>query len=322
MWQKSFAWVSALSLALLFSLLFLLPGCGVNNKGPIADRKIDVVTTTGMITDIVQIVGGERVSVTGLMGPGVDPHSYDATEGDGIKMTMADVIFYNGLHLEGKMGEVFEEKGKRTRAVAVTAKMDPKRDLRDAPADYGAPHDPHVWFDVELWMKAVECVRDTLIDMDPTHAEIYRTNASKYLDQLKELHQYVLAQAEKVPQQHRVLITAHDAFYYFGRKYGFEVHGLQGVSTVDQTSPLALDKLARLIAAHRVPAIFIEDSVAPTGIEAVIKAVKSNSGFEVKLGGKLYSDAMGYPNTPSGNYIGMVKHNINTIVNALAPEKK
>jgi manganese/zinc/iron transport system substrate-binding protein len=299
-------------------VLALLPGCKPADKGPIAERKIDVVTTIGMITDVVQKVGGERVTVNGLMGPGVDPHQYEASEGDLEKMVTADVIFYNGLHLEGQMGEVFQQMGRRTRTVAVTDRLDAKRDLRTVAEGHEGSHDPHVWFDVSLWMKAVEQVRDTLIDMDPTHAALYQDNASKYLAELAELHEYVKTQAAKISPGQRVLITAHDAFYYFGNAYGFEVRGLQGVSTATEAGARDRRELARFIAQHRVPAIFLETSVPDRNIESVIETVRKDHGFEVKLGGKLYSDALGDPGTPQGTYVGMVRHNIDTIVKALA----
>ncbi len=281
----------------------------------LSQRPIGVVTTIGMITDIVQNVGGERVAVQALMGPGVDPHLYKASEGDVIRLAGADVVFYNGLHLEARMGKVFERMHGRIRAVAVTDRID--RDLLFKwEGESEGSHDPHVWFDVTLWMKAVEQVRDTLIDMDPDHAAVYETNAGRYLAQLGELHHYVKARAAQVPREQRVLITAHDAFNYFGRAYGFEVRGLQGISTAAEAGIANLEDLARFIARRRIQAIFIESSVPERNIEAVQEAVRAR-GFTVHIGGELYSDAMGDPGTPEGTYIGMVRHNIDTIVDAL-----
>lgn len=303
-----------------FCVLGLL-GCGSGtnerSSADLAGRNIRVVTTIGMITDIVQQVGGDRVEVSGLMGPGVDPHLYKASEGNVSKMERADVVFYNGLHLEGQMGEVFERMQKRVKTVAVTSRLDPKEDVRPAPPGFEGTHDPHVWFDVRLWMKAVECVRDTLAEMDPSHAETYRGNASRYLSELKTLHGYVKEQAERVPKPQRVLITAHDAFYYFGHAYGFEVRGLQGVSTATEPGVADVQELARFIAERRIGAIFVESSVPKREIEAVQAAVKAK-GFGVEVGGELFSDAMGDKGTPEGTYIGMVRHNIDTIVRALA----
>jgi manganese/zinc/iron transport system substrate-binding protein len=280
----------------------------------LSERPIRVVTTIGMITDIVQIVGGERVQVTGLMGPGVDPHLYKASEGDVIRMAAADVVFYNGLHLEAKVGEVFERMGGRVKTVAVTDTID--RAVLLAPPEFEGAYDPHVWFDVTLWMKAVERVRDALIEMDPEHAELYRANAENYLAELNALDGYVRSQARRVPEEQRVLITAHDAFNYFGRAYGFEVRGLQGISTAAEAGTADLRTLADFIAERRIPAIFVESSVPQRNIEAVQAAVRSR-GFDVQIGGELFSDAMGSPGTPEGTYSGMVRHNIDTIVGAL-----
>jgi manganese/zinc/iron transport system substrate-binding protein len=268
-----------------------------------------------MIADIVENVGGERVEVTALMGPGVDPHLYKASEGDVIELQGADVIFYNGLHLEAQMGDVLErlnEFGIKT--VAVTDQID--RSLLQAPPQFQGNYDPHVWFDVTLWMKAVEQVRETLVELDPASRSRYEVNAEAYLAELAELHQYVLDQASLIPPDQHVLITAHDAFNYFGRAYGFEVRGLQGISTEAQAGTADVQALAKFIAERQIPAIFVESSVPQRNIEAVQAAVRAR-GFEVKIGGSLFSDAMGSEGTPEGTYLGMVRHNIDTIVAAL-----
>lgn len=280
-------------------------------------NPLRVVTTTGMITDIVRIVGGDRVTVTGLMGPGVDPHLYKASERDVIRLIEADVIFYNGLHLEAKLGDVLEKLSKRRRVVAVTDAI--PRELLLKPEQFEGNYDPHVWFDVSLWRYAVMQVRDTLIDMDPANAAGYAARASAYLAELDHLHAYVHEQAARVPPERRVLITAHDAFNYFGRAYGFEVRGLQGISTVAEAGAGDLRALADFIVARQIPAIFVESSVSPRTIEALQAAVRDR-GFSVTIGGRLFSDAMGDPGTPEGTYIGMVRHNINTIVSALLGE--
>jgi manganese/zinc/iron transport system substrate-binding protein len=279
---------------------------------------IQAVATIGMITDVVQIVGGERVSVTGLMGPGIDPHLYKASEGDVARLANADVIFYNGLHLEAQLAEVLERMQDRTRTVAVTEGID--RSVLLSPPEFQGAFDPHVWFDVTLWMKAVESVRDTLVEMDPEGADLYAQNTTQYLAELEELHQYVLSQAERVPEDKRVLITAHDAFNYFGRAYGFEVRGLQGISTATEVSTADVQALAGFILEREIPALFVESSVPQRTIEAVQAAVRSQ-GFEVQIGGQLYSDAMGDPGSPEGTYTGMVRHNIDTIVSALLGEE-
>lgn len=302
----------------LLVLALLLAGCSdetAASNDDLSQRPIKVVTTIGMITDIVQNIGGERVEVEGLMGPGVDPHLYKASEGDVGRLGEADLVFYGGLHLEAQMARVLERIADyNIKTIAVTDYID--RSLLLAPPEFAGNYDPHVWFDVTMWMKAAERVRDTLIEVDPTHADTYRNNAERYLAELTELHEYVQTQAERVPAEQRVLITAHDAFNYFGRAYGFEVRGLQGISTESEASTNDVQELAAFIAERQIPAIFVESSVPQRTIEAVQAAVQSQ-GFDVQIGGQLFSDAMGNPGTPEGTYAGMVRHNIDTIVNAL-----
>jgi manganese/zinc/iron transport system substrate-binding protein len=285
----------------------------------LSQRKIRVVTTIGMITDIVANVGGERVEVTGLMGPGVDPHLYKASAGDVTRLSKADMIFYNGLHLEAKMAEVLENMQRTVKTAAVTEKID--RSLLLAPPEFAGAYDPHVWFDVTLWMKAVERVRDALIEIDANSASTYQENTKKYLAKLEDLHTYVKTQAEKAPKNQRALVTAHDAFNYFGRAYGFEVRGLQGISTATEAGTADVQALVEFIVKRRIPAMFVESSVPRRSIEAVQEAVKAK-GFSVEIGGQLFSDAMGDPGTPEGAYIGMVKHNIDTIVKSLTPKSQ
>jgi manganese/zinc/iron transport system substrate-binding protein len=281
------------------------------------EGKLHVVTTIGMIQDVVQNVGGERVAATGLMGPGVDPHLYKASEGDVRKLFRADVIFYGGLHLEARMGEVLEEMGERVRTVAVSEAIPVAR--RQAPVDFSSQYDPHVWFDVRLWAMTVDTIAATLAAVDPAHAAEYRANARAYRAELDALDRYVRAQALRVPEEKRVLITAHDAFSYFGRAYGFEVRGLQGISTAAEAGTADVQELARFIADRRIPAVFVESSIPRRTIEAVQEAVRAR-GYDVQIGGSLYSDAMGTRGTPDGTYAGMVRHNIDTIVAALLRE--
>lgn len=297
--------------------LTLLTGIGCDGKrqpDAATTGKLTVVTTIGMITDIVRNVGGTHVEVTGLMGPGVDPHLYKATAGDVARLTSARLIFYNGLHLESKMGEILAKMTGNTKTVAVTDDVDKAHLL--TPPEFEGQYDPHLWFDVTLWMKTVEKVRNTLIEIDPGHQADYEANAERYLAELAELHQYVKTQAEKVPSEQRVLVTAHDAFNYFGKAYGFEVRGLQGISTATEAGIADVQELATFIAERRIPAIFVESSVSSRSIEAV-KAAVNSKGFNVKIGGQLFSDAMGTDGTPAGTYIGMVRHNIDTITAAL-----
>ena len=285
-----------------------------NSTGISSEKPIRVVTTIGMITDIVQNVGGDRVSATGLMGAGIDPHLYKASEGDVARLVGADLILYNGLHLEGKMAGVLERMQDQVKTVAITQDLD--RGILLAPPEFEGAYDPHVWFDVTLWMKAVERVRDTLIEVDKDSAELYRANTENYLAKLEELHNYVMQQAERVSPDQRVLVTAHDAFNYFGRAYGFEVRGLQGISTAAEAGTADVQALVQFIVERRIPAMFVETSVPRRSIEAVQAAVKAK-GFSVEIGGQLFSDAMGASGTPEGTYIGMVRHNIDTIVASL-----
>lgn len=283
-------------------------------RGSQGSEAINVVTTTGMIRDAVERVGGNRVYAISLMGAGVDPHLYKASAGDVRRLAEANVIFYNGLHLEAQMGEVLERMQPRKRTIAVTESIS-KFDLLTPPEFEGA-HDPHIWFDVRLWMRVVERIRDTLIHLDSTHATEYHERAQAYLTELAALDEYVKRQASRVRVEQRVLITAHDAFNYFGRAYGFQVRGLQGISTAAEAGTADVQSLADFIATRRIPAVFVETSIPQRTIEAVQAAVRAR-GYETSIGGQLYSDALGDEGTPAGTYVGMVRHNIDTVVGAL-----
>jgi manganese/zinc/iron transport system substrate-binding protein len=269
------------------------------------------------LTNVVEIVGGEHVNVTGLMGPGVDPHLYVASESDVESLQSADVIIYNGLFLEAQMAEVFEALAERKTVLAAGETIDPARLLPWA--SYADEFDPHIWFDVTLWMEVVRAVRDTLSTADEANAAAYAANADALIQELEELHAYVQAQAERVPAEQRVLVTAHDAFHYFGHTYGFDVRGLQGISTAAEAGTADVQQLADFIVTQEIPAIFIESSVPIRNVEALQAAVAAK-GHEVVIGGELFSDAMGDPGTPEGTYVGMVRHNIDTIVTALLGE--
>ena len=298
-------------------LAFILVGVGVAACSPEAkkdDGRVQVVATIGMIADVAKEVGGEHVEVIALMGPGVDPHLYKASEGDVRRLFRAELIFYNGLHLEARMGEVLEHMGAQVATVAVTEAIDRTRLM--APPEFKGAYDPHVWFDVRMWMDATRAIRDGLVERDPANAAAYRANGERYLGKLAELDRYIRAQAARVPARRRVLITAHDAFNYFGRAYGFRVRGLQGISTASEAGTADVQELARFIAEERIPAVFVESSIPRRTIEAVQAAVRAR-GFEVAIGGQLFSDALGDPDGPSGTYLGMVRHNIDTVVGAL-----
>lgn len=302
----------------LMFVLLVGSGCDTKNQNVAKENgKIQIVTTTGMITDIVKNVGGEKVQVIGLMGPGIDPHLYKATGKDIERLSSADIIFYNGLHLEAKMADLLGDMSGDTKSFAVAESV--SKELLISLPDTNGQYDPHLWFDVSLWMKAVEYVRDTLSEYKPDIKADINRNAKQYLDKLTQLHQDVKTQVESVPVERRVLITAHDAFNYFGNAYGFEVRGLQGISTVAKASIADVQELATFIAKRRIPAIFVETSVSVRNLEAVKAAVESK-GYEVQIGGELFSDAMGSEGTPEATYIGMVRHNIDTIVSALGKE--
>lgn len=294
-----------------------IAACGRVDEGSdaAADGVFSVVATTSVVADLVEEIGGDAIQVTALMGPGVDPHLYRASEGDVRRMTGADAVFYNGLHLEGRMSELFEQMGERgVSTVAVAEDIDPAILL--TPPEFEGAYDPHVWMAVDLWRTAAEAVGAGLIDLDPANADGYRERLSAYLDVLAELDAYVRRRVEEVPEETRVLVTAHDAFNYFGRAYGFEVRGLQGISTVAEAGTADVQDLARYVAERRIPAIFVETSVSPRSIEAVRAAVRAR-GFEVEVGGNLYSDALGGEGSGADTYETMIRHNVDTIVGAL-----
>jgi manganese/zinc/iron transport system substrate-binding protein len=305
-------------IAMLALCALLAAGCGrIDDETTSADlssRPIKIVATTSMVTDLVERVGGSRVEVEGLMGAGVDPHLYKASEGDVIALAGADAVFYNGLHLEAKLAEVFERMGGRVHTYAVTDSIPRERLL--APPAFAGAYDPHVWFDVSLWRLALAQVRDDLIELDPAHERLYRQNEAAYDRELGALDRWVRDQTERVPPSRRVLVTAHDAFNYFGRAYGFDVRGLQGISTASEAGTADVRELADFIADRRIPAIFVESSVSPRAIDAVREAVRAR-GFDVGIGGSLFSDAMGDAGTPEGTYLGMVRHNVAGIVSGL-----
>lgn len=277
-----------------------------------AEGRIRVTTTVGMIADLVRNTGGDRVEVAALMGPGIDPHLYKPSARDIGTLSDADIIFYGGLHLEGRMVDTFEaiqRSGKPTFAVSDGIP-------EDRLLAFDGVHDPHIWFDVSLWILALEEVIARMSATFPDDAELFRTNGAAYRAQLETLDTSVREQAARVPAAQRVLITAHDAFAYFGHAYGFEVHGLQGISTASEAGAGDVQALIGFIVERQIGAIFVESSVSPATIEAVQEGCRAR-GWEVAIGGQLFSDAMGEAGTPEGSYIGMVTHNIGTIVGAL-----
>lgn len=300
----------AVTLFLLLISIAVLAACG--GEAADAGGKLRVVSTTGQIHDAVLNIAGDRVTATGLLGPGIDPHLYVATEGDVSTFAEADIIFYNGLFLEAQMERILEQLASSKTVVAL-GDAQPEAQLI---AVGGGEHDPHIWNDPVLWSGVVELVRDTLMDEDPDNADFYATNAENYLAEIAATHEYVLEQVATIPEEKRVLITAHDAFGYYARAYGFEVAGLQGLSTESEASTDDVQHLAELIVSRGIPAIFVETSVPPRNIEAVQAAVSAQD-FTVNIGGSLFSDALGERGHEAETYIGMLRYNTNTIVSAL-----
>lgn len=296
-------------------LVFVLAGCSGNGsaQGISEDGKLLVTATTGMIGDAAREIGGEHVEVTTLMGPGVDPHLFKASQGDIRKLDRAAVVFYGGLHLEGNMERVLVKMAAQKTVVAVTEDM--PRDRLVGSVDTGE-FDPHVWFDVDLWSMAAETVRDTLIEKDPANAEAYREQAERYLSELKELDTYVRERMLEIPAEGRVLVTAHDAFGYFGRAYEVEVVGLQGISTAAEFGARDVSALRDYLVERNIKAVFVESSLPARSMQAIV-AGAAQQGHDVTIGGELFSDAMGEPGTDEGTYIGMIRHNADTIAEAL-----
>ena len=279
-----------------------------------AGSTLNVMCTTSILADAVRNVGGSHITVHSLMGPGVDPHIYRAREHDVHALATANIIFYNGLHLEGKMSQMLHNLHRYTKTVAVADAI-PTHLLIQSP-EFEQVYDPHIWFDVQLWIRVVEYICDTLQLKDPGNAAAYQKNATAYIHKLEQLHAYVVHKTNSLPPARRILVTAHDAFGYFGKAYGFNVVGLQGISTESEASMQDIQHLVRYILKHNVPAIFIESSLPRRTIQAVQQAVEIHK-CHITIEPELYSDALGTPGTPTDTYIGMVKHNIDAIVAAL-----
>jgi manganese/zinc/iron transport system substrate-binding protein len=311
--QKHYLW--------LILLLILFSGCQKNTTKPTDSTKPQIVATTGMVADIVRNVVGDKADVVGIIGEGVDPHLYKPTRADVARLTEADAIFYSGLLLEGKMSDVLKNLADTKPVHAVTSQVD-QSFLLEPPEFEGHP-DPHLWMDVQGWIKAVEAVQQALVEFDPPNKQLYEQNAQSYLEQLQALDQYAKDSLATIPESSRVMVTAHDAFNYLGRAYNLEVIGIQGISTESEAGLGDLNKLVDLIVERQIGAVFVETSVADKNVKALIEGAKAR-GFDVRIGGELFSDAMGPAGTYEGTYIGMIDHNVTTIVRALggtAPEK-
>jgi len=285
-----------------------------NSSQEKSKTKPHIVTTIGMLADAANHIVGDSATVEALMGAGVDPHLYKATQGDLQLLTDADIIIYNGLHLEGKMGEVLEKLG-HTKLVIAGAESIPEQNRKQSMA-YTDAYDPHVWFDVSLWKIVTQNISIQLQKIHPKNTAYYQSNTDRYLLQLDSLHLAVRSMISTIPESQRILITAHDAFEYFGTAYDMKVRGLQGISTVADFGLKDITDLVDYILANQIKAVFIETSVSQKAINAVVEGCQKR-GFEIVIGGSLYSDAMGAQDTPEGTYIGMVNANVQTIVNAL-----
>jgi manganese/zinc/iron transport system substrate-binding protein len=298
--------------------LLVLSGCAAapaSGDEPIGDRPVRVTTTTNFITDTVARIGGDRVDVTGLMGPGVDPHLYRASAGDVQALRGADVIFYGGLQLEGRMADLLGDLAQRQPTKAVTDGI-PRNELLEPAPGSGEEYDPHVWFDVSLWAHVSRTIAATLTELDPTHAADYQAGLDAYLAELSALDTEIAQRLAPIPPERRVLVTSHDAFAYFGRRYGLDVAGIQGISTAAEATTSDVERVAQLVAERGVPAVFVESSVPRQTIDALLAAA-AQRGARVHVGGELYTDAAGEPGTPEGTYVGMLRANADRIADGL-----
>lgn len=308
--RKKYTYIVLSVMGIISIILFL---CQQSQHIVYKKNKFIVVATTSMLADAVRTIVGDKMTVYGLMGCGIDPHVYRARESDVHKLASADLVVYNGLHLEGKMGQVLEGMNHFTQVVNASDGID-KKNLRMA--DFDGLYDPHMWFDVKLWIAAVRFIQDAIMQLDHKRSHIYKKNGDEYIHRLELLDTYIKKQVEKVDVHNRILVTAHDAFGYFGQAYGFEVVGLQGLSTDADISTRDVQLLADYIVHKRIPTIFVESSIPDRSLMAVQQAVAAQ-GWQVTLGDELYSDALGDEESGAATYITMVKHNVDVIVDAL-----
>ncbi len=305
----------------LFSC-FLLCGLAVGSAPAAPENPpIKAVATVGMIADVVRNVAGDKARVEGIIGEGVDPHLYKPTRTDVVAISRADIVFYNGLMLEGKMADVLvrvARQGKPVHAVTEAILDDSDYVLTDA----GDHYDPHVWMDVRGWIMATEVVAAALAEFDPANAEHYQSNARDYRTRLEELDDYARTVIGSIPESRRYLVTAHDAFNYLGRAYNIRVKGIQGISTESEAGVRDIEDLVAFLVENDIPAVFVESSVSDKNVRALVEGAAAR-GHQLRIGGELFSDAMGPAGTYQGTYIGMIDHNVTTIARALggtAPE--
>ena len=310
-----------------------LSGCGgaasSNNRTNVTEERvyqgnypIQVVCTTGQIADAVRQVGGKHIQVTALMGPGVDPHLYRALPMDINALKSADMIFFNGMHLEGRMADVLVGMARGRPTFAITEKLQTEGDQRlREPPEFEGHYDPHVWHDAMLWSECVRYVAEQLATFDPSNADGYQQNADAYVAELATLHEETLELIKSIPESRRVMVTAHDAFGYFGAAYGIEVYGLKGISTEDEVSLARTEEIVAMLVKRTIPAVFVESAVAPRIVEALIEPCK-DQGHDVRIGGELYADALGPAGSDAVTYVGMFRANVRTVVNALQETRK
>lgn len=295
-------------------------GCGGGsgddaNASKIGDRTVRVVATTNLVSDLAKQIGGDRADVEALMGAGVDPHLYKASAGDVSTLSEGDVIFYGGLELEGRMTDLFVELASERTTVSVTSDI-PEDELSE-PEEFQGKFDPHIWFDVAKWKTAAGTVADTYKQLDPEHAAEYDERLTAYQAELDELDAYVKSRVAEVPERSRLLVTSHDAFGYFGERYGFDVEAIQGISTATEATTADIKRVAQLIADRKVKAVFVESSVPRQTIESMLTEAEQR-GHTARIGGELFADSAGEQGTPEGTYVGMVRFNIDLIADGLA----
>jgi len=281
---------------------------------PSAGTRLKVLATVGMVADVVRQIGGDDVEVVQLMGSGVDPHLYKATRDDVRQIMTADLIFTSGLMLEGRLEDTFNKISQSRPLFAMTSRL-PKEMLLSQPEAEAHP-DPHVWMDVAAWANCLDVLVEGLSQTIPEHADVFRSRADTYRQTLVALHEYGLTSMASIPEERRVLVTSHDAFSYFGRAYGLEVIGVQGLSTESEAGLQRINELVDLLVSRKVAAVFVESSVPQKNMLALIDGAKSR-GHDVKIGGELYSDAMGPRDSYEGTYVGMLDHNFTTVARAL-----
>lgn len=300
-------------ITILFTLSLMIVVLSSCSQPEESNGRLQIIATTGQITDIVENVAGDHVDLTNLFGPGIDPHLYVPTEGDVSTLGQADIIFYNGLYLEAQMERVMAQFSQSKTVVSIGDSL-PEDQLIQLQDNY--PYDPHIWNDPELWKLATDLVRDTLVQADPDNADSYRANADSYKASIEAADAYVREQINLIPADKRIMVTAHDAFGYFARAYGLEVRGLQAISTQTEAGTQDVQALAQFIVERQLPAIFVESSVPADTIEAVKTAVQSQ-GFNVTIGGELFSDALAEEGHEASTYTGMLRYNARTLAEAL-----